>query len=433
MRQTGRRLLVTALATATLACGLTTVFNLIVDPYGSYRIFEFAKDTPRPAIYRRVKLAKAYDIRRIKPQAIVLGTSRSHIALRMTHEGWRAPIEARYNAAFDGATTKEMYAYLLHAQAINPLQQVVLGLDFWHLSQGAAATRSDFRANLLFEPHHPFHNAEVYAADLALLSSLDTTTASINQLRSLAGEKGSEWLASDGQRIGPTFFREVESTFSRSPGAYFRDTDRQEIGFMVESDQGPRAPTKYRSDNSPTTLTSLDYISKIVNFCREEHIDLRIFITPSHAHHLEIISELGGWPALEQGKRDLVQLLTDDAARHPGARQFPLFDFSEYSSVTTENVPRDTTTDEMEFYWDSSHFKERVGDWILDRLFEVDRKSDPAPPDFGVLLTAENVNNQLEQIRINQKIYRRDYPEETAFLKALIQVKAQPRQYVNAE
>src|SRR4029453_8912770 len=100
MSQNHRRMLATALATTTLVCGLTTAFNLAVDPYGSYRIFEFPKDTPRPAIYRRVKLAKSYDIRRIKPQAIVLGTSRSHIGLRMTHEGWRTPPEARYNASF---------------------------------------------------------------------------------------------------------------------------------------------------------------------------------------------------------------------------------------------------------------------------------------------------------------------------------------------
>jgi hypothetical protein len=433
MSQNHRRMLATALATTTLVCGLTTAFNLAVDPYGSYRIFEFPKDTPRPAIYRRVKLAKSYDIRRIKPQAIVLGTSRSHIGLRMTHEGWRTPPEARYNASFDGATTKEMYAYLLHAHAVSPLRQVVLGLDFWHLNQGPAWTQPDFQPTLLFEPDHPLHNAAVYAADLALLMSTDTTAAGVIRLRSL-GEKDSEWLASDGQRIGATFFREVESNFSPSPGAYFRNIDRQEIGFMLETGPASRAPTKYRPEHSATTLTSFDYISKIVSFCREEHIDLRIFITPSHAHHLEITSALGGWRRMEQGKRDLVQLLAEDAARHPGARQFPLFDFSEYSSVTTERIPRDTSAEEMEFYWDSSHFKERVGDWVLDRLFEVVRKNDPAPPDFGVLLTAENLDKELHRIRVNQEIYRHEYPEESAFLRSLIrEIKGEPVQYVNAE
>jgi hypothetical protein len=203
---------------------------------------------------------------------------------------------------------------------------------------------------------------------------------------------------------------------------------------MTEADQAPRGLTKYQPDESATTLTSLDYVSKIVTFCREEHIDLRIFITPSHAHHLEFVSSLGGWPGFEQGKRNLVQLLSEDAARHPETRPVPLFDFSEYSSVTTERVPPDTSTDEMEFYWDSSHFKERVGDWILDRLFEVDRQTDRVPPDFGVLLTAENVDSELERVRVSQQSYRHGHPKDTEFVKSLIrEVKVEPVKYVNAE
>src|SRR5262245_8084801 len=80
------------------------LLNLAVDPYGS-NPFVQADNVARPAIYRRVKLAKAYDIRRIRPEAIVLGSSRSHLALRMSHPGWAVPPTARYNAAFDGATT----------------------------------------------------------------------------------------------------------------------------------------------------------------------------------------------------------------------------------------------------------------------------------------------------------------------------------------
>ena len=102
--------------------------------------------------------------------------------------------------------------------------------------------------------------------------------------------------------------------------------------------------------------------------------------------------------------------------------------------MTTERVPPDTSTDEMEFYWDSSHFKERVGDWILDRLFEVDRPTDRAPPDFGVLLTAENIDHEFERVRVSQQSYRHDHPKDTEFVKSLMrQVKVEPVKYVNAE
>jgi hypothetical protein len=408
------------IAVTIIACGMSASFNVVVDPYGSYQLFELTDVQSKPAIYRRVKLAKAYDLRRLKPEAIALGTSRSHLGLRMTHEGWGVPLGLRYNGGFDGATTKEMYAYLRHAQAVHPLRQVVLGLDTWQLVQGPAWTRPDFDPAILFEPDNPFHNLSVHAADLSLLISIDTTKASIAQLE-VGNNDQPKWLAADGQRIGEIYFREIEPDYLVSPSAYFRNIDRQEIGF--ELDTGPVSPprqTKF-AWRAEETLTFFDYIEKIVAFCREQGIELRIFLTPAHAHQLEIASELGAWADIERGKRDLVDVLEHDIAVHPGSRPFPLYDFAGYSSVTTEPVPPLSTRSEMEYYWDSSHFKEGVGDWILDRLFGTTSGSNPIPDDFGVPLKKSNIETALEKIRVEQRMYRRKQPQESAFIKTLVE------------
>jgi len=419
------------LAVLTIAasiCGMAMLLNLLVDPYGTYRIFKSADFVvAKPAAYRRVKLVKAYDLRRLKAEAIVLGTSRSHVALSLSHEGWSVPLQRRYNAAFDGATTKEMYAYLLHAYSIRPLRQVVLGLDFWQLGQGPAWTRPDFDPAVLFEPSASIHNAGVYLSDLSLLISIDSTKASVDLLMNhdLAGPK---WLADDGQRLGDIFFRQVEPTYSAAPGAYFRAVDRQEIGFML--DDSPALPTsqrRYSPNISDPALTSFDYIAKIIHFCREHYIDLRIFLTPAHAHQLEIASQLGGWFNIERGKRQLVSLLSEDAASHPSAPAFPLWDFCDYSSVTTEPVPAVGTRAEMLYYWDSSHFKQSVGDWILDRLFGTRSKEHEAPPDFGVVLTPATVDSALESIRRRQMNYRGNQPQEVRFIKSAIEEIKQQR------
>ncbi len=318
---------VIVIAIAVAACAIVATFNLVVDPHGSYRLFSSAESAVKPAVYRRVKLAKAYDLRRIKPEALVLGTSRSHLGLRMSHEGWSVPRERRYNAAFDGATTKEMYAYLLHASAIAPLRQVVLGLDFWHLGRIPASTRPDFDPGILFVPGRPLHNAAVYAADIRLLISLDTTRASLAEVTSEHAAEPS-WFAEDGQRLGDVFFHAVEPQFVASPARYFRAIDRQEVGFMLDSSPpGRPGRTISRPDTGPAA-TSMDYIRLMVAFCREHGIDLRIFITPSHAHQLEIAAETGTWSAIEQGKRDVVALLASDAAEHPLAQPFVLYDFA---------------------------------------------------------------------------------------------------------
>jgi len=416
MKVTGRLFTLTAITAAAVLCSVVIAFNVLVDPYGFYSSYGSTDGTTRPAIYRRMRLAKAYDLRRIEPVAIVLGTSRSHIGLRMSHPGWAVPLPMRYNAAFDGATTKEIYAYLLHAQAIRPLRQVVLGLDTWQLNAFPSFTRPDFVPALLFEPGQRLHNAGVYAADLGVLISVDTTQASLVQAQ-FADQQQPQWLAPDGQRLGAIFFRKADPSFSAAPGRYFRDVDRQEITYMLDTGPVITSQTKSGPDAVQPRLTSLDYIASIISFCRDQRIDLRLLLTPAHAHQLEMIASLGGWARLEQGKRALVALLAQDVASHPGVQPFPLYDFSGYSSVTTESVPAPTERHEMKFYWDSSHFKEGVGDWVLDRLFAI---GSHVPPDFGVQLTANNLERELEHDRAMQQAYRSGHQDDVALIETLI-------------
>jgi hypothetical protein len=189
-------------------------------------------------------------------------------------------------------------------------------------------------------------------------------------------------------------------------------------------DTGPVAASAQRKltpAGSLPVLTSFDYIEKIIAFCRHNEIDLRIFITPAHAHQLEIAAQLGGWSGIERGKRDLVDALSRDAASHPGARAFTLYDFCDYSSVTAEPVPPEGDRAEMRYYWDSSHFKQNVGDWILDRLFGAAREDNLVPDDFGVLLTRSTIDKTLQKVRADQDVYRRRQPEDVAFIESIIE------------
>lgn len=405
-------------ATAVVACAFVIGFNRAVDPYGSFTSSKNSHTITKAAVYRRVKLAKAYDIRRLHPEAIVLGSSRSHIGFRMTHPGWNVPRALRYNAAFDGATTEEMYRYLVHAEMVHPLRQVLLGLDTWHLNHAPSWTRPDFDPALLFD-EQPLHNALVHAHDVALLLSADTTRASISEI--FNAEARQSWLSPDGQRRGNVFFRDVAPNFTRSPAAYFWNTDRQEIGYAldVEPAPKPRFPTSFPPENKHR-LTSFDYIGAIVSFCRKHSIDLRIVITPAHAHQLEIVADLRGWEALENGKRELVMLLARDAERNGAKAPFPLYDFSDYSAVTTEPVPPLASRKEMQFYWDSSHFKEIVGDWVLDRVFGVRGSSASAPADFGHLLDQSSIEADLSLIRQKQAAYRKQRANEVAAIAGLV-------------
>ena len=400
---------------AFLVCVAAGLFNAVVDPYGLVRWLEWQGfNSEKPAQQQRIKLLKAADIRRVQPRAIVLGTSRSHIGLRMSHPGWKA--SSRYNAAFDGATLEENYAYLQHAEAIAPLHQVVLGIDTWQLEENPTSVRPDFDASLLAVPEEPWTKLRMWLSDLRLVLSIDTFSASVNTLRS-QGHGETNWFAADGQRLGPEFFRRPGEEYEKkSPRAYFLSIDRQEISFKLPSVQISSRPL---SAPVPAPINSFEFLRRIVKFCREKKIDLRIFITPAHAHQIEIAAAMGEWERIEQGKRDLVRLLSSDAGAH-GMPLVPLWDFSGDSSVTDESLPLPRERREMRFYWDSSHFKEEAGDWVLDRLFGTVRPGHEVPADFGQLLTLANVESVLAEQRTAHTRYVVAHPDDVEFIRRSI-------------
>ena len=221
-----------------------------------------------------------------------------------------------------------------------------------------------------------------------------------------------------GQRQGDVFFHRQGGKFRDSgQGVYFADVDREEAGFKL--DMGPQARPRPGAPSPPVDLSSLDYVRKIIEFCGANSIGLRVFITPAHAHQNEISAAVGEWSKIGAGKRALVKMLAQDAER-TGAEPFPLWDFSGYSSVTTESVPSPGEWREMTNYWDSSHFTEIVGDWVMERLFGTANSMNLAPVDFGVRLTEATIETELEMVRADRDEYRRSHSDEVEALKAMV-------------
>ena len=396
------------------------VFNAAVDPYGMFRLYEREGfNVSKPAIHQRVRLMKAYEVRRLKPQSLVLGTSRVHLGISPRHEGWASLYEHRYNLAFDGATTKEMYAYLRHAHAAGRLEHVMLGLDTYHLSAVAGSARPDFDPGLLMDESHGLNVLRSLAADFKLLTSISTFKESLATLRA-QDDSEPVWLAPDGQRLGEVFFRRpFENFMTCGPRCYFDEIDKLEVRFKLEwkipVPPGPRVQSG--PPKEPDPVTSLGYIQKIIDYCRTYNIGLSVFLTPAHAHQLELDAATGNWWSIENGKRKIVDILAGDAEKHSGKKPIPLYDFSGYSDITTEKLPPLGSKNEMKYYWDSSHFKENVGNMVLDRLLGTETENHEIPGDFGVRLSPDNIEAVITQLNENQEKYRQNNGQEIKTLQ----------------
>ncbi|MEE9910732.1 MAG: hypothetical protein K4571_03310 [Deltaproteobacteria bacterium] len=123
------------------------------------------------------------------------------------------------------------------------------------------------------------------------------------------------------------------------------------------------------------TEEALDVIKAIVALSRIHHFTIVFFINPFYSRLY-----LNNAEAFSSVKARLAQV-TD------------YYDFSGLNSVTTNAVN----------YYEESHYRYRVGDMIVLRLFGGNAKK--PPDDFGVMVTRQNIGRHLE----NQKSELEDY------------------------
>jgi len=116
-------------------------------------------------------------------------------------------------------------------------------------------------------------------------------------------------------------------------------------------------------------------IESIIALSRTHHFSLTFFVTPLYTQLY-----LNNAESLLTVKERLAKL-TD------------FWDFSGFNSVTTNALN----------YYEESHYRYRVGDMIIDRLYG--NASVKAPPDFGEWVTRQNIHRHLDKQKQELETY----------------------------
>ena len=100
----------------------------------------------------------------------------------------------------------------------------------------------------------------------------------------------------------------------------------------------------------------------------------------------------------------------------PVGANIELWDFSGFAPYADENVPPlgDTTT-EMQWYWESGHFKSSLGEVLLARIFKIE----PQHPEWGLMLKAGSLDEHLQRQRAARDQYEIVHTREVAGLAGL--------------
>jgi len=395
---------------------LTAGINLIVDPYGLFRLVDSAGfNQIKPTAGKHGRMGKAYQVLLIRPHGLILGNSRAEVGFDPTHQAWAPDVRPVYDLALPGTDTYDSVMYLRHVlenQKANPPRLVVWGIDFMDFLVDAKASRPHRKAGqqdsrLLTNedgtrnPGRAFQVMKDYAASTFTLRALSDSIATLVAQHQAYPE--------DLSSLGSNPMRDyIKITADEGAWSVFRQRD------LANTQSFLRRPRDIFDENGASS-PPLDDLRQVIRLCREHGIQLHLVIYPYHAHLLEVFRLTGHWPAFEAWKRAVLHVAYGEAVAR-GLPPVPLWDFSEFDAYTEEPVPpRGDRKATMKWYWEAGHFKRELGDLVLDRVLSAPG----APEGFGTLLTPTNIESQLASVRKGEREYRSSHASEVNGLETL--------------
>ena len=396
--------------------------NIALDPLGYARVVGWRPARPsavdlqleslgRWPVPHGVREAKMLNVAHYRPASVVFGSSTVWSYVDVAYPPLRSG-DGRpgYNFGLAGASFRELSTAFEHVVALTPPKQVVFGTEFYMFAgdKPSAPGFSD-----LPMAHHPSFQWERARFVATRLLSADYTSASL----SAVFDGVSQWIEF-------WFGRVVHAAESGAApaGPPARDaflgliSNAERIQIAALYPPGPQ-PFRFADDDG---WSSLEAFRRVVEISRAHGIDLRFYISPNHARTFELIRMMGFWPQYESWERQLVAILDNDARMHADRPPIPLWDFSGYTSVTTEPVMDDATpVDGFRHFADSFHFKSDVGLRMMDRIFKSDELQS-SPADFGIQLTPANIERHLDDMNRGHEAYRAAHMEEVRGMAAML-------------
>jgi len=324
-----------------------STINYVVDPYGIY-FDEGQSYNSKKLKNRDTYLFKVYQLNRSKPEAIVLGTSRSmrlNPSLIESITGKKA-----YNLGLYGSSPYIQYKYLEYALKVSPnLKSVIIGLDY-HVFNKSANLHANYVEQRLSSPFYLKDYFSTLLSKQALIGSYNVLVDNLN---------GTDYYTST-EMLGDGTFDERY---------IFPDTENQ---LTLR-----RSRLDYQlSDHA------FDYIAKIKELCEKHNIKLYMYTSPLHAIVLETHWQMDEWKNYEEWLRQLVIIS-------------PVWDFSGFHDISMSSLIHD------DYYNDLSHFSKKVGNYILYRM--LDTNLEEVPSYFGVQVTQSNIDEHITQLRLSRE------------------------------
>ena len=367
-----------------LGMALVAALNLVVDPFGAYRTVNIdALRGHRAKLGDRI--AKAEMLRRGPWDVVILGSSRAQVGIDPSDSLWEG---ARViNGALTATNLLELAGVMEYAAEVSRPKRVIFMVDFLMFDENRAPqsgfAKSRFNTDRSLAEYHT-----------GSLLGAHATASSWQVLKDWARSKPSRY---------------DESGHALGIGHRSKYTARYRFKRTLENFlEGMYAHYLY----SPTRV---DCFRRLVRTCLANGTELTVAISPVHALQLEAIRQAGLWLDFERFKRDLVAVVSQEEESF--SIPVAVWDFTSFAGPNAEPVPPAEDPADMNWYWESSHYKSELGQLVLKRVI-----GDPQPvkdwaSNFGTQINAANVEQHLSKLRRQREDYVASHPEDMALLR----------------
>lgn len=381
---------------ATILLFFIILINYIINPYAIFnpsteKYFRLNKTV----FESHTRMGKAYVVREMKPKTIILGASRTEMGLNPEHAGFQ--YQPVYNLSLASANVYEVYRYFQHTSNQTKLFQVILTVDFFQFNANKPSTPDFLESRLSISYKGEQINYPLQEA-LSALASVDGLVASIETL--IKSSNGKPILFDNGQKNDQFTKNNI-----KKQGGYHKAFLLNEEDY-IRYIYFPYPKQRFDFYSSDTGFDSFLIFQDLIGECYSKGIDLKIIISPSHARQWEALASIGLWNKWEFWKRELVRINKEVAVKYE-KKIFPLWDFSGYNVYTVEIVPElEDKVTEMQWYLESSHYNNKLGELVLDRVFNYRHPKRQVAEGFGVLIDSKNIDRHLLKIQKERENYR---------------------------
>jgi hypothetical protein len=366
-------------------------FNWWIDPYAIYRDREALLKMNTPLLVMNERVFKTVALTQLPADVVFLGTSVTDLGIGRAHPAFAG--KQVLNLATFGQPITESRRLMERVLSRSKPNTIVLGLDLLAFNE------------LLVPPSD--YASENYSATrpYVLLLSISTFADAWKMWRHPFVETA-QCCDADGFRMPKD---EVASDANLHQK--FISNERLYLREKYLPYPGCRFSWSRKAGGS-----SFDDLRAMIKLAHQHHVDLRLFISPSHARQWQTIAQAGLSGTWEEWKRELVRI-NEGEAQQLAVLPFVLLDFSGYDHISSEAVPAAENKEAlMRWYSDSAHYTPALGALVVQRLFTASRESLPAA--WGQSLNAQNLEKNLARIRVDETRYRQTHEQDIAEIRA---------------